>query len=119
MSSTSINFDHEDKSMIKINSYDNNVNYELSENPLICLNHALAENGFSLEVSENYKFNKTLVVYNFFTKDVKDKLSMSWATMDSHSFMLIVRRLVPMDISPKHLLDCRGSGGVGEGAGAK
>ena len=68
------NFDHEDKSMIKINSYDNNVNYELSENPLICLNHALAENGFSLEVLENYKFNKTLVIYNFFTKDVKDKI---------------------------------------------
>ena len=68
------NFDHEEKSKIKISSYDNNINYELTENPLICLNHALAENGYSLEVEENYKFNKTLVIYNFFTNDVKDKI---------------------------------------------
>ena len=68
------NFDHEEKSKIKISSYDNNINYELSENPLICLNHALAENGYSLEVEENYKFNKTLVIYNFFTNEVKDKI---------------------------------------------
>ena len=68
------NFDHEEKSKIKISSYDNNINYELTENPLICLNHALAENGYSLEVEENYKFNKTLVIYNFFTNEVKDKI---------------------------------------------
>ena len=68
------NFDHEEKSKIKISSYDNNINYELSENPLICLNHALAENGYSLEVEENYKFNKTLVIYNFFTNNIKDKI---------------------------------------------
>ena len=41
---------------------------------LICLNHALAENGYSLEVEENYKFNKTLVIYNFFTNNIKDKI---------------------------------------------
>ena len=70
----SYNFDHEEKSKIKISSYDNNINYELTENPLICLNHALAENGYSLEVEENYKFNKTLVIYNFFTNEVKDKI---------------------------------------------
>ena len=68
------NFDHEEKSKIKISSYDNNINYELTENPLICLNHALAENGYSLEVEENYKFNKTLVIYNFFTNEIKDKI---------------------------------------------
>jgi len=56
----SYNFDHEEKSKIKISSYDNNINYELTENPLICLNHALAENGYSLEVEENYKFNKNV-----------------------------------------------------------
>ena len=68
------NFDHEDKSMIKINSYDNNVNYELSENPLICLNHALAESGYCLEIEKNYKFNKVLVIYNFFTNNIKNKI---------------------------------------------
>ena len=70
----SYNFDHEEKSKIKISSYDSNINFELSENPLICLNHALAENGYSLEVEENYKFNKTLVIYNSFTNDLKDKI---------------------------------------------
>ena len=34
----------------------------------------MAENGYSLEVEENYKFNKTLVIYNFFTNEVKDKI---------------------------------------------
>ena len=31
---------------------------------MVCLNHALAENGFSLEVEKNYKFKKILVIYN-------------------------------------------------------
>jgi len=70
----SSNFDFEEKNKIKINSYDNNINYNLSENPLICLNHALAENGYFLEVEEDYKFNKTLVIYNFFTNNIKDKI---------------------------------------------
>jgi len=70
----SSNFDYEEKNKIKINSYDNNIDYEPSDNSLICLNHALAENGYSLEIEENYKFKKTLVIYNFFTKDLKNKI---------------------------------------------
>ena len=52
----SSNFDFEKKDKIKLNSYDNSFNYKISENPMVCLNHALAENGFSLEVEKNYKF---------------------------------------------------------------
>ena len=70
----SSNFRYEDKNRIKINSYDNSINYKTSKNPLICLNHALAENGYSLEVDKNYKFKKVLVIYNFFKKDVKNKI---------------------------------------------
>jgi len=70
----SSNFDYEDKTKIKINSYDKSIDYKPSKNPLICLNHALAENGYSLEVERNYKFKKVLVIYNFFTKDVKNKI---------------------------------------------
>jgi len=70
----SSNFDYEEKNKIKINSYDNNINYQISKNPLVCLNHALAENGYSLEIQKNYKFKKTLVIYNFFTKDIKNKI---------------------------------------------
>ena len=29
-------------------------NYQTSNNPLICLNHALSENGYTLEVEKNY-----------------------------------------------------------------
>ena len=70
----SSNFDHEEKSKIKINSYDKSIDYKINKNPLVCLNHALAENGYSLEIDKNYKFNKVLVIYNFFTKDVKNKI---------------------------------------------
>ena len=70
----SSNFDHEDKRKIKINPYDNNIKYQISKNSLVCLNHALAENGYSLEVEKNYKFKKVLVIYNFFTQDVKNKI---------------------------------------------
>jgi len=70
----SSNFDYEDKDKIKINSYDKSIEHEISKNPLVCLNHALADNGFSLEVKENYKFKKVLVIYNFFTKGVKNKI---------------------------------------------
>ena len=70
----SSNFDHEDKSKIKISSYDKSIDYEISKNPLVCLNHALAENGYSLEVNKNYKFKKVLVIYSFFTKDTKNKI---------------------------------------------
>ena len=68
------NFNYEDKSKIKIKPYDNNINYQVTDNPLVCLNHALAESGYTLEIEKNYKFKKTLVIYNFFTKDIKDKI---------------------------------------------
>ena len=68
------NFKYEDKNKIKINSYDKSLNYQKINNPLVFLNHALAVSGYSLEVEENYKFKKVLVVYNFFTKNLKNKV---------------------------------------------
>ena len=70
----SSNFYYEDKSKIKINSYDKSIDYKISKNPLVCLNHALAEDGYSLEVDKNYKFKKVLVIYSFFKKDAKNKI---------------------------------------------
>ena len=70
----SSNFDHENKGKIKINSYDKSIDNKISKNPLICLNHALAENGYFLEVEKNYKFKKVLVIYNFFKNDTKNKI---------------------------------------------
>ncbi len=70
----SSNFDYEDKSKIQINSYDKSIEHHKSNNPLICLNHAFADNGYSLDIKENYKFKKVLVIYNFFTEDIKNKI---------------------------------------------
>ena len=70
----STNFDYEDKSKIKIDSCDKSNNHEISKNPLVCLNHALAENGYSIEVDKNYKFKKVLVIYNLFKKNLKNKI---------------------------------------------
>ncbi len=70
----SSNFDHEVKNKIKVSRYFNNNSYEISENPLISLNHALADNGYLIEVEKNYKLKKTLVIYNIFTKDIENKI---------------------------------------------
>ena len=70
----SSNFTYEEKSKIKINTYDKAIDYKISKNSLICLNHALAENGYSLEIEKNYKFKKVLVIYNYFTEDIKNKI---------------------------------------------
>ena len=70
----SSNFDHEEKDKIKISSYDKSIEHPISKNSLVCLNHALAENGYSLEIEKGYKFKKVLIIYNFFTKDIKNKI---------------------------------------------
>ena len=71
---SSSNFDFEEKNKIKINMHEGDKDYQISKNPLVCLNHALAEGGYSLEVDSNYKFKKSLVIYNFFTKDINNKI---------------------------------------------
>ena len=68
-------FKFEDKNKIKIKSY-NNSNFSINneENSLINLNNALSNNGLFLEVANNYKFEKVLIIYNIFTDDLKDNL---------------------------------------------
>ena len=68
------NFNYEDINKIKINSYDKSLEHQKTDNSLIHLNHALADNGFSLEVEKNYKFKKVLVIYNYFSKNIKNKI---------------------------------------------
>jgi len=70
----SSNFDYEEKNKIKIRSCETSIDYEIKKNPLVYLNHALAVNGYSLEIAKNYKFKKILVIYNFFTEDSKNKI---------------------------------------------
>ena len=72
---TKNDFKFEDKSKIKISNYHEKKFYEeKSENPFICLNHALSNSGYYLEVQEGYKFEKVLVIYNLFTKDLSNQI---------------------------------------------
>ena len=71
----SSNFEFEEKSRIELKIFQNKDFSEKDErNPLICLNHALSNRGYNLEIKDNYKFKKTLIIYNFFTEDLKDNI---------------------------------------------
>ncbi len=68
-------FKFEDKNKIKIKNYDKkSLISKKSENPLICLNNALSNNGFLLEIDKNYKFEKVLVIYNLFSDDLSNEI---------------------------------------------
>ena len=68
-------FKFEDKNKIKIKSYnDSNFSLNNEENSLINLNNALSNNGLFLEVADNYRFEKAIIIYNVFTDDLRDNL---------------------------------------------
>ena len=67
------NFKHEDKNKISLTNFDEKqVSYEYTKNSLISLNHALCSKGYFLSIKDNYKFKKTLVVYNYFSNDLSN-----------------------------------------------
>ena len=69
------NFKHEEIKKIKVSEFKENIEHRIkTKNPLINLNNALFEGGYSLEINSNYKFKKPLVVYNYFSNDLKDKI---------------------------------------------
>jgi len=68
-------FSYEDKSNISINDYNyKNKGKSDEKNSLTLLNNALATGGFTLEVSKNYKFAKPLIIYNYFSKNLKESI---------------------------------------------
>ena len=68
-------FSYEDKSNISINDYNYKNKGKLDEkSSLTLLNNALATGGFTLEVSKNYKFTKPLIIYNYFSKNLKESI---------------------------------------------
>ena len=68
-------FKYEEKSNIILKSFSNdNYSNKKESNPLINLNHALSNKGFFLEVKENYKFKKILVIYYLFTEDLDENI---------------------------------------------
>ena len=72
---SSSNFKFEEKNKIKIKNFQNDdFLQENKDNPLIHLNHALSNRGYLLEIKDNYKFKKALIIYNIFTKDLKENI---------------------------------------------
>ncbi len=68
-------FKFEDKDKFRLNNYQAEYFPEgQSENPLICLNHALSNKGYFLEIKKNYKFKKVLVIYNLFTDGLSNQI---------------------------------------------
>ena len=68
-------FDHEEKDKIFISNF--NYKNEIilhSKNTLNFLNDALSKDGFSLEISKNYKLKKPLVIYNHFSNSLKETI---------------------------------------------
>ena len=69
------NFEYEEKNKILVKDINQKetTNLDLG-NSLTLLNNALSSAGFSLEITKNYKLKKPLVVYNSFSKDLKNKI---------------------------------------------
>ena len=71
----SCNLKFEDKEKVKIgclNSFDDL--YEEPKSNLYFLNKALSLGGFNLEVQENYKCKKPIIIYNYFTSSLDNKI---------------------------------------------
>ena len=68
-------FKYEEKDKIKLQPF---INEDYSDskkhNPLLNLNHALSDKGYFLDVKENYKFKKVLVIYHLFTEDLDENI---------------------------------------------
>ncbi len=69
------NFQHEEKNRIRIKNFYNENFLDINKtNPLIHLNHALSQKGYHLEVLDNYKLRKTVVIYNIFTEELNENI---------------------------------------------
>ncbi len=68
----------EDKNNINIKEIDldHHLNFanELKDNPMQNLNTALHQGGFSLNINSDYKFKHPIVIYNYFTGTLKNKI---------------------------------------------
>ena len=79
------NFSFEDEKKINIKSlktaFESKKDFEKiknyfddDQNSMILLNHALTNDGITLEVDDNYSFNKPLIIYNFFNEISENKI---------------------------------------------
>ena len=71
--SSDIKFEEKEKIKIKNQNSPDTLN-NLPKNNLHFLNKALSIGGFNLEVKENYKCKKPIVIYNFFTSNLDNRI---------------------------------------------
>ena len=71
----SSDFKYEDKEKVQIKSIKlQKVSTDHSSNNLYCLNKALTVGGFNLEIQKNYKCKKPIIIYNYFTSNLDNKI---------------------------------------------
>ena len=71
----SSDFKFEDKQKVQINSIKSQkISTEYSRNNLYRLNKALTVGGFNLEIQKNYKCRNPIIIYNYFTSNLDNKI---------------------------------------------
>ena len=70
---TKSDFKYEDENKIEIKDFKSkNIDTSVITNNLTLLNKALSFGGYSLTVFDNYKFKKPLIIYNYFSENLKN-----------------------------------------------
>jgi len=65
----------EDKTKVKIENLKLSDGFDYqSSNSLVNLNKALSQGGFNLEIQDNYKCRKPIVIYNYFTSNLSNEM---------------------------------------------
>ncbi len=65
----------EDKTKVKIENLKLSDGFDYqSSNSLVNLNKALSQGGFNLEIQDNYKCKKPIVIYNYFTSNLSNQI---------------------------------------------
>ena len=65
---------YEEKGKLKVETLKSIENLNQSNNNLYYLNKALSLGGFFLEVQKDYKCKKPIIIYNYFTSDLDNKI---------------------------------------------
>ncbi len=92
------NFKDENSIMVKKFNFDQHLNSinNLKSNPMQNLNTALHEGGYSLNINSDYNFKYPIVIYNYFSGNLKNKIINTSETINisKNSKVTIIENLV-------------------------
>ena len=98
-------FKYEKEENIVVNKYlKKHTNKSEVKNALINLNDALFEGGYFLDVLSNYKFKKPLIIYNYFSNNLKNTIinNKNLINLGNHSTIEIIE--YNMDLSEDNFI---------------